>query len=139
MPVIEAHKELEPMTEDNTSAGNNDAAWLGRLITKLENSVDKLGDRIGGVERALSQDMIGMREGFRAEVHKARGEMQAIAAQLEDRIDDLEKANTQLQVTNKILQVIGGALLVGVLALAVTRIYNPPAHVPGAPIVEQRR
>lgn len=147
--------------DENTASGSSETAWLGRFVARVENSVDKLADRLASIERAISSDMKEMREGFRAEVHKNRNEMNGAIAKLQDefdrcitkqqeefnkcidhlegKVDALEKANAQQEVTNRILQFIGAGCLAGLVGLAVTRIYNPPPVVTSPHPVEQRK
>jgi|GEM_PF-5850306 len=113
--------------EVNSSIGSAETAWLGRLITRVEGSVDKLADRIQGLEKAIDQDMKDMREGFRREV-----------AEVDNRVARLETRLAQLDVTNKIIASLGAAALVGLVAIAITRVFNPPSPVP-VPTTEQRK
>ncbi|MBF2025617.1 MAG: hypothetical protein IGS48_02460 [Oscillatoriales cyanobacterium C42_A2020_001] len=113
--------------EVNSAIGSAETAWLGRLITRVEGSVDKLADRIQGLEKAIDQDMKDMREGFRREV-----------AEVDNRVARLETRLAQLDVTNKIIASLGAAALVGLVAIAITRVFNPPSHSP-VPTTEQRK
>lgn len=100
---------------ENSAIGSANAAWLGRLITRVETSVDRLADKVEGLESAIATDMKDMREGFRREV-----------GEVESRLSVAERRIAQLDVANRILAAIGGAILVGLIALALPKMFSAP-------------
>lgn len=109
---------------EDSQIGSANAAWLGRLISRVETSVDKLASKIEGLEGAIATDMRDLREGFRREVNE-----------VETRVNSVEHRLAQLEVSNKILAAIGGAALVGLIAIGVPKIWGshstPPAPQTG--------
>lgn len=102
-----------PLPDENSAIGSHNAAWLGRLITRVESSVDKLADRIEGLETAIASDMKDMREGFRRQV-----------SDVEARVNLVETRLAQVDMVNKILAAIGGAMLVGFVTMGMPRIWG---------------
>ncbi len=99
---------------ENSAIGSANAAWLGRLITRVETSVDRLADKVEGLESAIAVDMKDLREGFRREVNE-----------VESRLAVAERRIAQLDVSNRILAAVGGAILVGLIALALPKLFAP--------------
>lgn len=91
----------QEFTTTSGTVSSSDAAWLGRLIARVEGSLDKLADKVSGLEQAISADMKDMREGHRREIQE-----------LENRVSVAEARLAQMDVFVKILSAIGGAALV---------------------------
>ncbi len=109
----------------NSGVGDPQISMLARMVSRVENGVDGLAEKVERLQITISQDQKEMREAFRAEVR-----------QVDQRVAVLEHKIAQMDVTNKILTAIGAALLVGLLGMAVPRIWGP---VPQHPAIQQTK
>lgn len=112
------------LEQPNTGISNSDVAWLGRLVTKVETSVDKLGERIEALQRTMAQDMRDMRDGFRAEVDR-----------VENRVTAMEVEIAKLRQIAAAAVAVAGVCLAGLGAIAVPRLWGnaptpPTVHTP---------
>lgn len=99
--------------EPNTGTGSSDIAWIGRLITKVELSVDKLADRVDQMRQAIAVDQERMRDAFRTQV-----------SEVDSRVDHLEKELVRLKLIASAATAIAMVFVVGLGAIAVPRMFG---------------
>ncbi|MBL1179450.1 hypothetical protein [Pantanalinema sp. GBBB05] len=99
--------------EPNTGTGSSDIAWIGRLITKVELSVDKLADRVDQMRQAIAVDQERMRDAFRSQV-----------SEVDSRVDHLEKELVRLKLIASAATAIAMVFVVGLGAIAVPRMFG---------------
>lgn len=111
---------MQPMNDVNTGVGSSDVAWLGRLVTKVESSIDKLTDKIDqlkGSQEAMRQtiavDQDKMREAFRAQVQS-----------VDDRVDHLERELVRLRLIASATIAVAMVLVAGLGSIAVPRMFG---------------
>jgi hypothetical protein len=96
-------------------AGNSEIRWIGTLLSDQKDAIKDLAVKVDRLKDAIASDMKEMRTAFHNEV-----------VSVDNRVDKLETRIGQLEVTNKILAVVGSACLIGLIAIAIPRIFNPP-------------
>lgn len=99
--------------EPNTGTGQPEIAWIGRLVTKVEMSVDKLADKVDQMRQAIAVDQERMRDAFRTQVHD-----------VDNRVDSLERELVRLKMIASIGTAIAMVVLVGLGAIAVPRMFG---------------
>lgn len=118
---------MQPTNDVNTGVGSSDVAWLGRLVTKVESSIDKLTDRIDqlkGSQEAMRQtiavDQDKMREAFREQVKN-----------VDDRVDSLERELVRLRLIASATIAVAMIIIAGLGSIAVPRMFGDrpvPSH-----------
>ncbi|MBL1177833.1 hypothetical protein [Pantanalinema sp. GBBB05] len=111
---------MQPVNEVNTGVGSADVAWLGRLVTKVENSIDKLTDKIDqlkgsqeAMRQAIAVDQDKMREAFRQQVNE-----------VDQRVDHLERELVRLRLIASATVAIAMIVTAGLGAIAVPRMFG---------------
>lgn len=108
----------------NTGVGSADVAWLGRLVTKVENSIDKLTDKIDqlkgsqeAMRQAIAVDQDKMREAFRLQVQS-----------VDDRVDHLERELVRLRLIASATIAVAMVIIAGLGSIAVPRMFGNQPH-----------
>lgn len=118
-PTAEIER-MNAQNDPNTGIGNSDIAWLGRLVTKVEGTLEKLTDRIDqlktsqeSMRQAITIDQQQMRDAFRSEVHA-----------VDCRVDKVEQELVRLRVIASAAVAIAMVITVGLGAIAVPRLFG---------------
>lgn len=101
-------------TQDDlpTSGG---AEWMKLSIAQMQRSIDRLTDEVSGLHRSIAEDQTKMRESFSAKV-----------STVEVRVAELEKRVEVLKRDAQIAGLIGAAIVVALVAIAVPRLWGQP-------------
>lgn len=125
MPVLLEKDLMNANHEPNTGIGSSDAAWLGRLVTKVEITIEKLGDKIDqlrdsqdAMKQTIAVDQERMREAFRSQVHD-----------VDCRVDSLEKELVRLKLIASAAVAVAMVFVVGLGAIAVPRMFGDRTSV----------